>query len=42
VPVLFGDGTRLSEALPAHIALEPVEQLPSRSATHLRYRIVRE
>jgi dihydrofolate reductase len=40
VPILFGDGTRLSEALPAHIRLEPIEQLPSRSATHLRYRIV--
>jgi dihydrofolate reductase len=41
VPVLFGDGTRLSEALPGHIGLEPIEQLPGSSATHLRYRIIR-
>ena len=41
VPVLFGDGTRLSEALPGHIQLEPIEQLPGSSATHLRYRIIR-
>ena len=27
VPVLFGSGQRLTEALPAHIELEPVEQL---------------
>jgi dihydrofolate reductase len=42
VPVLFGDGTRLSESLPAHIVLQPIEQLPSPSATHLRYRTIRK
>jgi riboflavin biosynthesis pyrimidine reductase len=39
VPVLFGSGQRLTEALPAHIELEPVEQLTTTGATHLRYRI---
>jgi dihydrofolate reductase len=41
VPVLFGAGTRLSETLPAHISLEPVQQLPGAAATHLRYRVIR-
>jgi dihydrofolate reductase len=41
VPVLFGDGTALTEVLPAPVRLEPIEQLPSTSATHLRYRITR-
>jgi dihydrofolate reductase len=41
VPVLFGDGTRLSEALPGDIQLESIEQLTGSSATHLRYRIIR-
>jgi len=40
-PVLFGDGTRLSEVLPAHIRLEPIEHIPSASAMHLRYEVVR-
>ena len=41
VPVLFGAGQRLTEALPAHIELEPVEQLTTERATHLRYRVSR-
>jgi dihydrofolate reductase len=41
VPVLFGSGQRLTEALSAHIELEPVEQLTTEHATHLRYRISR-
>jgi dihydrofolate reductase len=41
VPVLFGAGTRLTETLPAHIPLEPAEQLTTSRATHLRYRIKR-
>jgi dihydrofolate reductase len=41
VPVLFGSGTRLTEALPAHIALEPTDVRPTPHALHLRYRVVR-
>lgn len=41
VPVLFGDGTRLTEALPEHIQLEPLENIDSPNAAHLRYRVVR-
>ena len=41
VPVLFGAGTRLTEALPAHIRLEPAEHIASASAMHLRYHIKR-
>ena len=42
VPVLFGTGTRLFEglALDQHVALENVSALQTRSATHLRYRII--
>jgi dihydrofolate reductase len=39
VPYLFGGGTGLVGALPAHIALEPVEQITTSGATHLRYRV---
>lgn len=41
VPVLFGAGTRLIEALPAHIELELGDLVSAPSATHLRYRIKR-
>jgi riboflavin biosynthesis pyrimidine reductase len=41
VPVLFGAGTQLTEALPAHIALEPTDHTATSSAAHLRYRIKR-
>jgi dihydrofolate reductase len=41
VPVLFGSGTRLTEALPAHVELEPTAHRPTSHALHLRYRIVR-
>ncbi len=41
VPALFGAGTRLTETLPEHIRLEPVDHTPAPSATHLRYRIKR-
>jgi hypothetical protein len=30
-----------SEVLPAHIRLEPLEHIPSASAMHLRYKVVR-
>jgi dihydrofolate reductase len=41
VPVLFGGGTRLSQALPEHIELEPLEQRSGPRASHLRYRVIR-
>jgi riboflavin biosynthesis pyrimidine reductase len=41
VPVLFGDGTRLTESLPAHIELELADQVSGPTATHLRYRVKR-
>ena len=40
VPVLFGSGQRLTEALPAHIELEPVEQLDDRARHAPRYRVI--
>jgi dihydrofolate reductase len=42
VPVLFGSGTRMFDDLhKGHIQLEAVDVLPTPSATHLRYRVVR-
>jgi dihydrofolate reductase len=41
VPVLFGAGTQLTDALPEHIQLELADQESTPSATHLRYRIKR-
>jgi dihydrofolate reductase len=41
VPVLFGAGTLLTEALPAHVELELADQVSTLSAMHLRYRIKR-
>jgi|RhiMethySRZTD1v2_1073278.scaffolds.fasta_scaffold28525_3 dihydrofolate reductase len=42
VPVLFGGGTPMFDVLPdGHVQLEAVDVLPTPSATHLRYRIVR-
>jgi riboflavin biosynthesis pyrimidine reductase len=43
VPVLLGGGRRLFEpAGLGPVELEPVRRLEGRSATHLRYRIVRD
>ncbi len=39
VPYLFGAGTGLVGMLPAHVTLEPVDQVTTRGATHLRYRV---
>jgi len=39
VPSIFGAGTALAETLPAHVALEPVEQVSTAGAIHLRYRV---
>ena len=41
VPVLFGDGLRLTEALPAHIQLELTEHHLTKAATHLLYDVIR-
>jgi dihydrofolate reductase len=42
VPVLFGGGTPMFDVLSdGHVQLEAVDVLPTPSATHLRYRIVR-
>jgi riboflavin biosynthesis pyrimidine reductase len=40
-PVLFGDGTRLTESLPTHIQLESADYTATSSAMHLRYRVKR-
>jgi dihydrofolate reductase len=41
VPVLFGGGVRMFEALGAEVTLEVVEVVNAKSATHVRYRVVR-
>ncbi|HCU51987.1 MAG TPA: deaminase [Micromonosporaceae bacterium] len=42
VPVLFGDGTRMFDNLKiGHRRLEPIETIPTPSATHLRFRVVK-
>jgi len=41
VPVLFGGGTRMFEALGGeHVQLEPVEVIGTSDATHVRYRVL--
>jgi dihydrofolate reductase len=41
IPVLFGGGRRLFEALPSHIELEIVRVIDTPEATHIRYRVRR-
>lgn len=41
VPVLFGAGTRLFEALPAQIKLEPTGIVDTPLARHIGYRVIR-
>jgi dihydrofolate reductase len=41
IPVLFGEGRRLFEALPSRIELEIVRGIDTPEATHLRYRVRR-
>jgi dihydrofolate reductase len=42
LPVLFGQGVRLFDTLPAaQVELEPVHVIPGPQATHLRYRVRR-
>jgi dihydrofolate reductase len=40
IPVLFGDGRRLFDILPARIELEILRVIDTKEATHLRYRVV--
>lgn len=40
VPVLFGEGRRLFEVLPARIELEIVRVIDTPQATHIRYRVI--
>jgi dihydrofolate reductase len=40
-PVLFGEGLRLTEAMPAPIDLALIEDLAGAGAIHLRYRVVK-
>jgi dihydrofolate reductase len=39
IPVLFGSGRRLSEALPSHVELNIGRVIDTPEATHIRYRI---
>jgi hypothetical protein len=41
--VLFGDGTSLPQRLAReHVQHEPIQVVDTRTATHLRYRVLRE
>jgi dihydrofolate reductase len=40
VPVLFGDGRRMFDVLPARIELEIVRVIDTAKATHIRYRVL--
>jgi dihydrofolate reductase len=41
IPVLFGAGRRLFEALPSRVELEIVRVIDTPEATHIRYRVRR-
>ena len=41
IPVLFGSGRRLFDALPTRVELEIVRVIDTPEATHIRYRVVR-
>jgi dihydrofolate reductase len=41
IPVLFGGGRRLFEALPSRIELEIIKVIDTPEATHIRYRVRR-
>ena len=41
VPVLFGDGRRLFELLPARVELDIVRVIDTSQVTHIRYRVRR-
>jgi hypothetical protein len=41
LPVLFGQGLRLFDALPSHVELEIAWVIDTPEATHIRYRVRR-
>jgi dihydrofolate reductase len=41
IPILFGGGVRMFEALPREVRLEVIEVVDTKPATHVRYRVVR-
>jgi dihydrofolate reductase len=41
IPVLFGGGRRLFEALPSRVELEIIRVIDTPEATHIRYRVRR-
>ena len=41
LPVLFGQGLRLFDALPPHVELEIARVIDTPEATHIRYRVRR-
>jgi dihydrofolate reductase len=41
IPVLFGNGRRLFDVLPARIELKVVRVIDTPEATHIRYRVCR-
>ncbi len=41
VPILFGGGVRMFEALGKEVRLEPMEVVDTKPATHIRYRVSR-
>ena len=41
LPVLFGQGLRLFDALPSHVELEIARVIDTPEATHIRYRVRR-
>ncbi len=41
IPVLFGEGRRLFDVLPARVELEIVRVVDTPEATHIRYRVAR-
>ena len=41
IPVLFGDGRRLFDVLPARIELEIIRVIDTPEGTHIRYRVRR-
>jgi dihydrofolate reductase len=41
IPILFGSGVRMFEALPKEVRLEVIEMVDTKQATHVRYRVVK-
>jgi dihydrofolate reductase len=41
IPILFGGGIRMFEALPREVRLDVIEMVDAKQATHVRYRVVK-